>query len=372
MQNGARVGLVVHQYRFGSADLFEAGEIPEIRKVPALPRFDRVHPAIISVQKDTLAIFFVLQGETISLGMDPCELLDKIAFVQLKEFRQALNFLLGNPNLAGPAAAGGATVALIKNRHAGKLPQGIAPATVVSSIDFRFVAGILSPMAERAERQPRGCFFYGLLTVILVFIGILVGVYFGTRKAVQYAVEIYTTNAPAQIPTLQISPAEEQRIAESLQKEAANALRGKTPQELILGENELNVLIGHSPDLAPYRKQIYLRPEGDQLRAYLSIPLDQFAPWKEFASRFRSKGWVGRYLNGMAVLDVSLTNSVLRVAPKKIIVSATTLPEDFVARFPWDNLTQRANEDPEVRAVLARIETIRVENGKARIRLRAL
>ncbi|HEV8541682.1 MAG TPA: hypothetical protein VGR78_04770, partial [Verrucomicrobiae bacterium] len=149
-------------------------------------------------------------------------------------------------------------------------------------------------MAERAEQQPKGCFFYGFITVVLVFIGILVGVYFGTRKAVQYTIETYTTNAPASIPALQLSPAEQKRLADSLQTQATTALRGNNPGELVLTENDLNVLIAQSPDLAAYRQQIYLRPEGDQLRAYLSLPLDQFAPWKDFTSRFGSKKWAGR------------------------------------------------------------------------------
>src|SRR4051812_9643637 len=118
-------------------------------------------------------------------------------------------------------------------------------------------------MAERAERQPKGCFFYGFITVVLVFIGIIAGVYFGTRKAVQYAIETYTTNAPAQIPTLQIPPAEQQRVADSLRQRAADALRNGGAHELALDENDLNVIIAQSPDLTAYRKQIYLRPEGD-------------------------------------------------------------------------------------------------------------
>jgi hypothetical protein len=224
--------------------------------------------------------------------------------------------------------------------------------------------------STESERPPRGCLFYGLISAALVFTGILIGVYFGTRKAVRRAVEDYTTNAPARIPTLRLSPAEEKKLANDLQKRWAEALHTtNAASEVVLGENELNLLVATSPDLSSLSKEIYLQPEGNQLRAYLSLALDHFEPWKKFARRFGANNWNGRYLNGTAIFEAGVTNGALKVYPKKIVVSAITLPDEFIARFPWETLTKKANQDPTVKPVLARIKKIEVRDNAVHVEL---
>jgi hypothetical protein len=212
-----------------------------------------------------------------------------------------------------------------------------------------------------------GCLAIGLATFIFVIIGIFLGLYFGTRKAIQYAVENYTTNAPIEIPELQIASTEQKQITRTLQQNAQRIISSQGPREIVLSEQDLNVLIAQSPDLQKYKKQIYLKPDGDQLRAFLSLPLDQFEPWKKFSKKMAGDKWGGRYLNGMAILNLSVTNGVLQVVPKKVVVRATTLPDDFINRFPWSALTDQANRSPDVKAVLEKIDRIETRDSKLHI-----
>jgi hypothetical protein len=207
----------------------------------------------------------------------------------------------------------------------------------------------------------------GLATFLLVLLGIILGIYFGTRKAIEYAVENYTTNAPAAIPTLQLSQADQSATAKRLQMQIGEVLSAKGPREVVLSERDLNILMAHSPDLEKYKNQIYLKPDGDQLRAFISLPLDQFQPWKEFSKKMAGEKWNGRYLNGMAILNLSVTNETIHVFPKKVVVRATTLPDDFIKRFPWDTLTDQANTSPEIKKLLDQIESIETRDSNLHI-----
>jgi hypothetical protein len=216
-------------------------------------------------------------------------------------------------------------------------------------------------------RKSRGCLIIGLVTFLLIVVGIILGVYFGTRKAIEYAVQNYTSNAPAEIPALSLAPAERKAALENLAKRSQEILQAKGPREIALSEQDLNLLIAQSPDLQQYKNQIYLKPDENQLRAFLSVPLDQFTLWKEFSQKLAGDKWKGRYLNGLAVIVPSVTNGVLHVLPKKIVVHATTLPDDFIHRFPWDNLTAQANNSPEVKKVLEQIDDIETTNSLVHI-----
>ena len=224
-------------------------------------------------------------------------------------------------------------------------------------------------MPEKVGKQGRGCLFYGVITGILVLIGVAVGIYFGARKAILTAVANYTSPSPAPIPQLRISDADKERIARQLAMQARQATQGQGPQELALGEQELNVLLTQSPDLRSYSHQIYLQPEGDKLKAHLSVPLDQFQHWKDLARKIGGD-LNNRYLNGTALLNLGVTNGALSLSLAGFEVNGKSLPEDFTTRVQSQNFAAAANTNPEVQAVLQRVEGIAVKDGKVYVQFK--
>lgn len=211
---------------------------------------------------------------------------------------------------------------------------------------------------------------YLLITLALVFLGVMLGVYFGTRQAVRYAIENYTTNAPTTIPHLQIPVQQQRSLANALARQFEAAANHQGPAEIVIDEQQLNSLVAQAPDLRAYDRHVYLQPDGNDLKAFISLPLDQFKPWQEFARRMGGTNYTGRYLNGIAYLDLSLTNGLLKIAPKKMVLNAKTLPDQFLKQFPWEAITHPINEDTNFQSALQRVESIEVENGKVRIKLK--
>jgi hypothetical protein len=224
-------------------------------------------------------------------------------------------------------------------------------------------------MPESTQKQGRGCLFYGCLTTVIVFIGVLGGIYFGTRQAVKYAVQAFTTNAPGPVPTLDLSPGDRESITRALEPRAEAALRGPDPAPLILNEKELNLLLAQSSDLSPFTNQFYLRPMGTQLQAHVSLPLDQFKLWKTFTRRLRAKDLEGRYFNGVAIVQPGITNGALTLTIQDLMVNGRSLPGDFTGRLKDFDLAAGVRENPQSQSILNRIQSAEVRDSLLHLRL---
>jgi hypothetical protein len=225
-------------------------------------------------------------------------------------------------------------------------------------------------MADKAERKGRGCLFYGGITMVLILIGVLLGIYFGIRKNIRMAIETYTATAPAQIPTLQLTAAEQERVAKSISDRTEALLESTGPGELELNETELNVLLGASPELKRFQNHIYIDPEGEKLQAHLSVPLEQFGPWRELTKRVGKADYGKRYLNGLAALNVGVTNGVLHVGLAELTVNGQALPEEFSKRIRPHNFAAEVRRDAEFNKAVERIESVGVQDGKLKVRFK--
>jgi len=219
-------------------------------------------------------------------------------------------------------------------------------------------------MPDHPSGKGRGCFFYGCLTGILVFFGVLVGLYFGIRQAVRILNRDYTATAPTPLPQLQVSQSERERIAQSIREQADAAAKSKSPPPLALSETELNVLLAQSPELKSYVKQIYFKPEDNILKAQVSIPLDQFDFWKTASKRMWLPELRNRYLNGTASFDVASSNGQVTLFLKDLVVNGKSLPKTFIDKVKSENLARNANQDSKLQPTLNRVQSIEVKDSK--------
>jgi hypothetical protein len=99
------------------ADLFEAGKVPQIRKIPALLRLGGLNRAIVAVEKYTRPVRLFLQHEPAAVVAQPGELLDEGVFAHVLERREPGDLGIGHAHLPRPAAARGATLTFVEDRH---------------------------------------------------------------------------------------------------------------------------------------------------------------------------------------------------------------------------------------------------------------
>lgn len=119
----------IHGVGFGVAGLLEAGEFPEVRKVPALLGFHRLHRAIATFKEQALAVCLLNERKPAPIPGEPGEALDELVFSQRHEGSQAADLVVIHADVARPPAAGSATLAFVEDRHE---PQGKEDWTIVN------------------------------------------------------------------------------------------------------------------------------------------------------------------------------------------------------------------------------------------------
>ena len=212
-------------------------------------------------------------------------------------------------------------------------------------------------MNGQPPKARRGCFFYGCITglvLLLVFaIGGLVAIHYA-RKALTGMVNEYTDTQPVTLPTVQMSPAETDKLKQrwATFEEAVRAQRPTPP--LALTADEINALIASGPDKQSLKGKLYVSFEGDRVKGDLSLPLQDLG-WKMFK---------GRYLNGNATFNVSVRNGILFVAPQTIAVKGKPVPELYMQRFRNQNFAEAFANQTNAAAVLQGLQDIQVKDGK--------
>lgn len=216
-------------------------------------------------------------------------------------------------------------------------------------------------MSEPEVRKGHGCFFYGCLTLFVLLVIAGLGLFFGTRYAINKLVDKYTATEAVALPKVEISAAEAAAAQERVKSFKA-ALDAGTPTEpLALTEKELNALIANSPDFADLKDKVYVGIASNRITGQISMPLDKFPIGKT----------AGRYLNGAAAFNVSMDNGVLLVTLDSLAVKGEPLPAQVLQGLAQQNLAKDVDQDVKRAELLRKIATIEVKEDRLVITPRA-
>lgn len=210
-------------------------------------------------------------------------------------------------------------------------------------------------------KSGRGCFFYGCITALILFMLGCVGIFIGVRMALnqfQKAVETYTDSAPAKLPTVEMPEDQRQEVEKRVAK--FQKLFDGTPPEklddlperLVLDADDINAMIEQKPEL---RSRVFVRIDDDQFNAEVSIPLNEFP------------GMKGRYLNAKARIEASIDGGIPVLRLRDMQVKGRPLPAQFRQGFENVNWLQNAKTSDKkdlAPLIASKIEKIEVKDGK--------
>lgn len=207
---------------------------------------------------------------------------------------------------------------------------------------------------EQPAAKPRhGCLYYGCLTLIVIAVLIVIGVFLALRGLYK-KVESYTAEAPTPMPAVKM-PEDEREALRTRVAAFRKALEAQEPTEpLVLTSDDLNALIDDNPN---FRGHAHVDIVGDEIKGQISLPLEKF-------------GFKGRYLNGSGTFRVSLENGVLIVTLDSMEVKGQPVPESFMANMRKENLAKDAYKDPDHAAMLRKFQSVEVKDGKVIIKAR--
>jgi hypothetical protein len=219
-------------------------------------------------------------------------------------------------------------------------------------------------MTTPEKKSGPGCFFYGCLTSILLVILVAVGGYLGVKWWVNHQLIPLTDPQPMELPQVEFTP-EEARAARLQVDAFAKAIEaGKPAPPLVLDERALNLLIASVPELEPIRNHIYLSIRSNRIQGAISLPLEKIPV--PFLQKFK-----GRYLNGAAGLNVSLTNGFFSVTLQSLELKGKSVPEQAMAQLRQQNLAKDFYKNQEGMQTLQKLRSITVEDGRLVIKPRA-
>jgi hypothetical protein len=217
-----------------------------------------------------------------------------------------------------------------------------------------------SPEQYEAPRPERGCFFYGC--IIAGVLAVLMAIFLGILAFVAYRffnrmIDEYTGTEPIALPALKMSDEKRDEVKnrwDSFRK-AVNA--GTASEPLVLTSDDLNALIEQNPEL---KGKIYVSVEGDEVKGKVSFPLGEFMPYLK-----------GRYLNGEADLKASLFDGELIVHLDGLEVNGKKVSEEFMRELRKQNVAKDAAKDKDFSAVLRKLESFEIKDGKIVLKVRA-
>jgi len=214
-------------------------------------------------------------------------------------------------------------------------------------------------------RKPRGCFFYGCITAVVLGVVFGVGGFFAVRYALDKVAEVaeqYTDTAPMPLPESPM-PAGEYRLLERRVSEFRAAVdENQEPTPLVLTSDDLNALIANHPSLTLLRGRVHVSLQGDRIDGEIALPLDEFVEHLPGLSQLK-----GRYLNGKATLKIVLVDEILFVSLRSLEVKGESLPPEVMANLRSQNLVGRNQAGPEIERLKGKIRSIDVEDGKLMI-----
>jgi hypothetical protein len=202
-------------------------------------------------------------------------------------------------------------------------------------------------------KRPRGCFFYGcmsgIVVLLLLLIGVLVGLHYFKKMFNQM-----TDSQPVPLPTVKLSPAEMDQVRARVEAFRQAVQAGRATDPLALTSDEINALIATDPDLQGLKDKIYVTLEGDQVKGQLSVRLDELG-----LAMFKN-----RYLNATGTFTVSLNNAILDFRAEQISVKGKPVPEVYMEKIRKQNLAQGVNQDPRASSALSKLEQVKVQDSK--------
>lgn len=224
--------------------------------------------------------------------------------------------------------------------------------------------GFTPPQPYAVEPRRRGCFFYGCITAIVLFVLGVAGI-----SALSYILygrfatllKENADDAPTPLPKVMLPPeareALDNRVKTFLDgvNVAESAADTPTPEPLVLDTDELNTLIAeHGENLADhFRVQLV----DDHIDGQISMPLDGL-------NLFGLFGLKGKFINAEGRFQVSLSLGLLMVVLDEAKVKGKPVPDSMLEAFRKDNLAKSFNQDPAHTATLRKLQSIEVKGSK--------
>lgn len=222
-------------------------------------------------------------------------------------------------------------------------------------------------MTQQApQKRGFGCLGYGCIIAVVLIVLTVGGLFLLARSAMRGAVERFTTEQPVVVPTVAVDDAARAALSSRIEelKRVMNDPRGSG--EFAFSQSELNGALAGTP----FNGKAFLELQGDGLSGTFSFPLSAMGEWD--SAKPIIGGLLNRYVTGSARTKVSVTDGVATVTFESLILNGQVFDGDALKEASewFSNFANSQDDDPTRQKKRSRIQTVRIENGTAVVRIR--
>ncbi len=211
---------------------------------------------------------------------------------------------------------------------------------------------------DRSDRMGWGTkILIGLFALGALVMLALIGLGLMMPYLIDRAVERYTDSAPIAMDSKTLAPEVREEVEARIDAFRESIDAGESSGPLILTEEEINGLLAEEVD--PRDGAVQLALEQNLVRAYVSLPIRAelpLGPW--------SRDLTGRYLNGVASVELGLAGGKLDYNIREFNVKGHPLPDYALDALEREVERTGAFDNQELRDYVRKARELRIEPGR--------
>lgn len=215
------------------------------------------------------------------------------------------------------------------------------------------------------QKKGLGCWFYGCLTMFVLFVMFMSAAGFAVWKLTTYALEKFTDTAPMTFSARNASASSAEATRRKIEAFSLLLEQQPGPATLTLTQEELNAFLLHVEGMMQNKAQAEVELHENNVSGRISLPLDEILPL--------SLG-KGRYLNGSAALNAFTRGGKLFVFIKSLEVKGQKVPSYIMKELGTINMAEKQAEttvesekQPEVE-----ITQFRIQDGQISVSMKKI
>jgi hypothetical protein len=218
---------------------------------------------------------------------------------------------------------------------------------------------------QPSQKRGFGCLGYGcIIAVVLIFLTIG-GLLLLARSAMRGAVERFTTEQPLAVPTVALDENAQASFTAKLGELKRVLGDPRASGEFALSQAEVSGLLANTP----FNGKVFVELQAEAVAATFSFPLNALGQWD--AAKPIIGDYLNRYATGSAKANVTVTDGVATVTFDSLVLNGQFFDGDALKEASeWvSGFMNSQGDDPNAQRRRARIQSARIENSVALVRI---
>lgn len=219
---------------------------------------------------------------------------------------------------------------------------------------------------QAAQKRGFGCLGYGCIIAVVIIAVTIGGLFWLARSAMRNAVENFTTEQPAAVPTIALDEGARAAFSSKVTEFKRVMADPRASGEFTFSQSDLMGALGDTS----FNGKAFVELQGDSVAATFSFPLRALGEWQ--AARPIIGDYLDRYVTGSARAKLSVTDGIATVTFDELVLNGQVFDGDAVKEASeWvSGFVNSQGGSAEAQKARARIESARVENGIAVVKVR--